>query len=440
MSESLVAKSRRLLESDAGDLATVDHPLMAHGVIEEVTDRVAMVSSFANVAAVDTGDGLVLVDTGGPLAGTDVRDLVRSWRTGPIGHAVYTHGHIDHVMGTAVFDAEADRAGRPRPRVIAHEAIEARFERYCLTAGYNGSINRRQFSNPDLRWPTQYRHPDDTYADRFEARIGDVTLQLHHARGETDDHTWVYLPERRTLCVGDLFIWCIPNAGNPQKVQRHPREWAIALRTMAALGAEVLLPGHGLPIVGAPWVRAALVDTADVLDSLVDQTVAAMNTGATFDEILHSVSVPDHLRSQPYLQPIYDEPEFIVHNVWRLYGGWYDGNPARLKPAPDAAVASEIADLVGGAAVLADRATRLADADDHRLAGHLIELAALAAPDDASIHRIRADLLSRRAGVETSLMAKAIFRAASRDSEAVAHENVPVGAEPAGAATMADDA
>ena len=28
----------------------------------------------------------------------------------------------------------------------------------------------------------------------------------------------------------------------------------------------------------------------------------------------------------------------IVRNIWRLYGGWYDGNPARLKPAPDEAL------------------------------------------------------------------------------------------------------
>ena len=60
-------------------------------------------------------------------------------------------------------------------------------------------------------------------------------------------------------------------------------------------------------------------------------------------------SVPDHLRDRPWLQPVYDEPEFIVHNVWRLYGGWYDGNPATLKPASEAALATEIAELAGGA-------------------------------------------------------------------------------------------
>ena len=182
----------------------------------------------------------------------------------------------------------------------------------------------------------------------------------------------------------------------------------------------MLLPGHGLPIVGADFVRAALVDTADLLDSLVDQTLALMNAGAFLDEILHTVAVPDHLTTQPYLQPIYDEPEFIVRNIWRLYGGWYDGNPSHLKPAPDAAVAAEIAELSGGAARLAERAQQVAEAGDVRLAGNLIELAGLAAPDDPGVHRIRAELLRDRAAVETSLMAKGIYGAAARDSDAVA--------------------
>ena len=32
------------------------------------------------------------------------------------------------------------------------------------------------------------------------------------------------------LCTGDLFIWAAPNCGNPQKAQRFPWEWAVALR------------------------------------------------------------------------------------------------------------------------------------------------------------------------------------------------------------------
>ena len=108
MTETLTSRSRALLEG--GDLSamTKHHPFTAHGELEEVTDGVGAISSFANVAAIDSGDGLVLVDTGGPMAARSIRDLIRTWRTAPVHSAVYTHGHIDHVFGTAAFDAEAD--------------------------------------------------------------------------------------------------------------------------------------------------------------------------------------------------------------------------------------------------------------------------------------------------------------------------------------------
>ena len=91
-----------------------------------------------------------------------------------------------------------------------------------------------------------------------------------------------------------------------------------------------------------------------------------MNEGARLDDIIHTVAAPPHLLEKPYLRPIYDDPEFIVRNLWRLYGGWYDGNPSHLKPARDAALASELAGLAGGADVLARRAVELAATGERR--------------------------------------------------------------------------
>ena len=400
------------------------HPMVPAGDIVEVADDVAFLPSFANVSAMRTDDGLLLVDTGSSFVAARVHEQVRTW-TGPSGPrlhtAVYSHGHIDHVFGVPLFDAEAAERGWPTPRVVAHEALPARFDRYILTAGYNGVINQRQFQVPGLRWPTEYRYPDETYRSDLSFDLGGRRVELHHARGETDDHTWTWLPDTRVLCCGDFFIWAAPNAGNPQKVQRYPREWAVALREMVALGPELLLPGHGVPVVGADRVAQALGDTAELLEHLHDETVAMMNEGARLDEIIHTVTAPAHLLERPYLRPVYDEPEFIVRNVWRLYGGWYDGNPANLKPAPEPVLASEIASLVGGASRLAQRAMELAAAggeDDLRLAGHLVELAALAAPDDASVHAARADVFERRVAAASSTMAKGVFAWAASESRA----------------------
>ena len=134
-------------------------------------------------------------------------------------------------------------------------------------------------------------------------------------------------------------------------------------------------------------------------------------------DIVHSVTVPAELLERPYLRPVYDDPIFIVRNLWRLYGGWYDGNPAHLKPAPDARLARELAALSGGASVLARRAEELAADGELAAACELAEYALQAASDDAHIRSVHAAVFRQRARDDTSLMAKAIFNAAARDSD-----------------------
>jgi alkyl sulfatase BDS1-like metallo-beta-lactamase superfamily hydrolase len=181
----------------------------------------------------------------------------------------------------------------------------------------------------------------------------------------------------------------------------------------------MLLPGHGYPVVGYERVREALTTTAELLESISGQTLELMNAGARLNEVIHSVVMPAELLERPWLRPVYDDPEFIVRNLWRQYGGWYDGDPASLKPAPERELATELADLAGGASHLAARAEVLLSAGspgDLRLAGHLAELAALAAPDDVGVHRVRAEVFAARSSAETSTMAKGIFDWAARES------------------------
>jgi glyoxylase-like metal-dependent hydrolase (beta-lactamase superfamily II) len=428
MPDDILALAERLWR---GEITTSEyHPVGHRSGLAEICEGVAFLPSFGNVTAFTTTDGLVLVDTGSSFVAGAIRDEIRRWTTQRLNTAVYSHGHIDHTSGVPVWEAESADRGWPAPVVVAHEALPRRFDRYILTAGYNEVINRRQFGVPDLRWPTDYRYPDRTYHDELQLEVGGVTFSLKHERGETDDHTVTWLASKNVLCCGDLFIWASPNAGNPQKVQRYPREWAGALRRMAGLGAEYLLPGHGAPVIGASRIQAALIDTADLLERLVDQTLEVMNRGGRLDDAIHSVRPPYGLEARPYLRPVYDEPEFIIRNIWRLYGGWWDGNPATLKPAPERALATELASLAGGPAVLAGRALALAAAKGtaaerdarQRLAGHLAELARLAAPGDTAIADVHRRVFTARADDATSTMARGIFRWAA--------EQEPDGSDP----------
>jgi alkyl sulfatase BDS1-like metallo-beta-lactamase superfamily hydrolase len=401
-----------------GEITTDErHPFAGGGEIEEIADRTVFYHSFANVTAFETDDGLVLVDAGTFFHQDIVFQAIRDWSAARLDTAIFTHGHVDHVFCVPLFANEAKQRGWSPSRVVAHEGVPRRFDRYILTAGYNSVINQRQFAQT-VEWPTSYTYPDITYNSSMTLSVGDLRFELNHARGETDDHTWVWVPERKVLCTGDLIIWAIPNAGNPQKVQRYCAEWATALRTMAGLNARVLCPGHGVVVVGEERVRRMLLETAELLQALHDNTLRLMNQGESLDTILHTVRTPEHLQDRPFLQPVYDESQYVVRNIWRLYGGWYDGNPARLMPAPEAQQAAEIVRLAGGVSALVERAGSLSQEGDLRLACHLIEWALAAAPKERAVHEVRAEIYGRRADQERALMTRNIFRAAERESRA----------------------
>lgn len=417
--ESIRNLAERCWTGDA-DLIHECHPV--HSVVpraEEVARDVLVFQGLASANVLDTGEGLVMLDTGGKPEAETIHSEVRRWRSAaPLAAAVFSHHHVDHIFGTAPFEREATEQGVPQPVVYGHRDIARNFDRYQRTRGLNTTLNRRQFAidNPSFGWPDQYRYPDVSYENRLTFRRGDCTFELHHARGETEDATWTWVPERKLLHPGDLFIWAVPNAGNPQKVQRYVDEWAAALRQMAALGAETMLAGHGMPIFGADRIQQALTDTADLLEGLEAQTLALMNQGLPLDRIVHEVSAPAHLLEKPYLRPVYDHPQFIVRNIWRRYGGWYDGEPDNLLPAPRADQAREWITLAGGVDAVLARATALHDEGDAALAAHLVEHAVLAAPASATVHEVRTKIYSAHAATQTSSMARNILNHAANSS------------------------
>ncbi len=404
------------LWNGAADVAEY-HPLLVQVPEgQEIAPGVLFYKGLASANTIDTGDGLVMLDTGAVVDTSRLFDAVRRWRPDTrLAAAVFSHHHADHVFGVGPFEREAEEKRWPRPLVYAHAGVASAFDRYKKTIGWNTAINIRQFALPleRFRWQENYRYPDVHYHDRMAIRAGEITLELNHGLGETDDATWTWIPERKILAPGDLFIWATPNAGNPQKVQRYVGEWAAALRRMAALGAELMIPGHGLPIFGAQRIHQALTDTADLLDSLESQVLAFMNAGASLDRILHEVEIPQRLLDRPYLRPVYDHPQFILRNVWRLYGGWWDGEFDTMLPAPRAEQAREWVSLAGGLSAVLERAAALRSEGNLRLACHLVEFAVLAEPGSREAHALRSEIYDARAKLETSSIARNILNHAA---------------------------
>jgi len=383
----------------------------------EVAPGLLLHALVVNTYALQTEAGLLLVDPGFTHNSQSVYTAVRSWCMAALHTAVYTHGHIDHAFGLRAFLDAGER-----PHIIAQENCPKRFQRYGLTHGLNTAINRRQFGLSTFVFPTQFDWPTLTFRETLVQQLGTLEVQYYAAKGETDDHCYLWIPERSYLFTGDLVIWRAPNCGNPQKVQRYPVEWADALERMAGLGAEWLFPGHGLVVHGRDAVRILLTETARYLRVIIDQVLERMNAGQTPEEIFHAVEPDPDLATRPYLQALYDHPKFIVRNLLRQWGGWWNGNAADLLPATWEAQAQEIATLAGGVAVLVERGRTLLAQGETVMASHLAEWATRAAPTDRRAQALKRDVYAKRLEEISVIMAQGIFRAAMNDARAMLGE------------------
>ncbi len=403
----------------AEGLSQQDAAFYFRGPAQAVAEGVVFCPNQGNCTAFLCGDRILLVDTTPAwFAPRTLDDLRSNHSQAPIEAIVYTHGHIDHTTGAQAWLADAETRRHPRPRIIAHQDLPRRFDRYRLLGPQNDFINRVQFNLRDDLHPftnAPWTYPDETYNDAVVTTVGGERFELHHARGETDDETWVWCPARRVLCTGDTFVWCSPNAGNPYKVQRYARDWAQALERMAALRPLHLLPGHGPAMAGEELIQDALLSTAHFLRSIHDQVVAGMNEGKWLEDILREMDYPP--ADKPWLRPIYDHPEFVARNVYRLYGGWYDGDPANILPAHSEDVAKALVGATGAEPILA-RARRLRDEGDLQLACHLVDFVRKGDPDNREAWQLWRDLFAARAAAEPSLMARGAFLSAVREAEA----------------------
>lgn len=407
--------------------AAADNLMMGAGFggdpagIQEVAPGTIFFPYFGNVVALLTEEGIVLVDTSLAGNGAQIVEELRKRTDLPVHTIVYTHGHIDHVGGAEAFLRDAAERGYPRPTVVGHKRVIDRFRRYERMAGWIRFINSIQFGVPidpasgPSPAPT-FVYPDQTYDDQMTVRLGGEEFQLTHGIGETDDHTWLWSPQRNLACSGDFFISACPNVGNPWKVQRYAEGWADGLEAIAAMRPALLLPGHGPPIEGEESVQAASLDTARYLRSIADQVVERMNKGEWLEQILSEVEPPVDLVDKPYLQPIYGHPKFIVEGVWRQYGGWYDGNPADFFAAATDAQAAEVVRLTSSDKLLA-RARDLQTVGDLTLACHLVDWVRKAEPENRDAWLLWRDLFQARAETEVNMMARNTFRGAAREAE-----------------------
>ncbi|MEW2518020.1 MBL fold metallo-hydrolase [Actinacidiphila alni] len=204
-------------------------------------------------------DGVLLVDTGSTLReGAELRAQVEALTGGrSVTHVALTHGHFDHVFGTAAF---------PGAEVYGQTALGAllRRERDALRASAVafGTDPAEAARAADALVP-----PGRTVGRELELDLGDRrVLLVHPGLGHTRNDLVVVVPgatpsDPTVVFCGDL----VEESGEPQADEDAvPGAWPGTLDAVLALGGATAryVPGHGA-VVDARFVRAQRDALAD---------------------------------------------------------------------------------------------------------------------------------------------------------------------------------
>jgi alkyl sulfatase BDS1-like metallo-beta-lactamase superfamily hydrolase len=355
---------------------------------------------IAGNAWIDTGDGVVLIDTLlSKKAASKVLEKIHE-DCGQIKYLIYTHGHMDHCGSASVYMGD-------NPEVIASSYLPNRLDKYKMLAPHRARIAAQQFNIPEIVGTGEdWVYPTKTFLGEMTFKLGNKTFELYTDRAETDDVLWVWVPELKLASIGDLMIRGFPNVGNPWKPTRFALDWAKTLEKIRDKKPETVLFGGANGDLHSDDAMTALNHNIEAIRSLHDQVVDCINKNIHISEMIHLVQLPEHLKESPYLNMGYSRNEFFVYNVYRWYHGYFDHNPANLLPRPQQEVQSEVFSLIGEPDIVIKRAKELLAKDQAQLGLQVLDVLLQAKPENVPARQLRVKLLEKLGADDTCLMSR----------------------------------
>lgn len=372
-----------------------------------------------NALTVDTGDGLLQVDTGiAPDHGKGMIAAVRTVSDKPVHTIVYSHGHTAYNHGVVAWLADAERRGDPRPSITAHRNVLHRLQRYRETQEYLERVTEWQFGfPPDSIVGTHMFEmlvdPDVTYIDTLDLPT-ERRIQLIHCHAETDDGTGLWFPDEGILYGGNATIGSFPNIGSPLRSPRDPRAWADQLDTYLALEPQMLIREYGAEIRGADQVREMLTVVRDALRWLRTETLTRMNAGMVIEDVVNDIDYPDEFANSPWMPQSYGCAEYVIRETWRIEAGWWDRNITSVHPAPAKDSTKAVLDAIVDKRAVLNAAQAHLSAGESQLALHVVDLLAMATdgtPEVAEAKALKATIAGRLAEDSPTYMSENYYRA-----------------------------
>lgn len=353
-------------------------------------------SHYAYTSWVITDNGVVVLDTGSGTVAPLVKEEIARETDKPVKYLIYSHGHFDHIGGAPAYLDQ-------HPEVICHENVIPRFERYKLTAEYIRRIMRIQILQNLPVAQTRIVYPTITYRDEYRFQLGGMTFELFHGKGETDDHTLVWIPELKAVFCGDLLEASFPNLGNPFKVMRYAGEWAETLERVLTLKPDFAIGGDAV-LTDNREITEHFEVNIELLRFLQDSVIEAANQGKSLEQMIEEIQLPPHLENSPRLRQIYSRREFAIYNIWRRYCGYFDFSPSGILPRPKKELASVARELIGDDEAILRKASDLMTVGQLQLALETLDIILKTDDENIPARRLRMEILKKLADTDICLM------------------------------------
>jgi len=300
-----------------------------------------------NTTFMVSDEGVVVFDGGNlPLVADRVIEKIRSITGKPVTHVVISHWHMDHVLGVSRY-----LQGFPNVQVIAHPYTRELILRYLavheqdmrntmpdnapdiealLASEQGAALDERtrtwfqQFIDAADLLEEQYRnfvpaYPQVVFSDALTIHSGRREIQLlHPGTGNTPGDLVMWLPEEKILATGDIVVWPTPYGHGGRA-----RPWATTLRTLAAMGYQKLIPGHGDVQVNRDYLELM----ANTLDSVATQVASLSAEGKTLEETQAAVDLSafeaQFTQGEPFMRDRFNEwfKQPIVEAAWKEANG-----------------------------------------------------------------------------------------------------------------------
>jgi glyoxylase-like metal-dependent hydrolase (beta-lactamase superfamily II) len=340
-----------------------------------ITPFICMARDISNAYLVSTSDGDVMVNTGFFDDAHQERNvaLLKPHRTGPLRHIILTQSHADHFGGVPVFkEADTKVIGGPGFNEALHDMMRLQ--------PFFGPRSKKLWGSTLQRGGAPKPAPDvkpDILVDRtYSFEQGGRTFELLHApEGETVDNLIVWMPKEKIAFTGNLVgpVWLsMPflvtlRGDKPRAVWNYLR----SLEKLRALNAEMIITGHGEPILGADNIRADIDKMHGAVSWVRDYTLDGMNADKTVHQLMRDVALPADLT----IGEFHGKVSWAVKTIWEEYSGWlhYEDGTTALYSVPRSSVNADLVELAGIAPLVA-RARQYVESRQPLAAIHLLDI------------------------------------------------------------------